>query len=139
MNDVDQLVGLEGTNGIALWTDNITSVPLIRLCSPSAYHPGVVVSVRRIGQRLRLVEKSSRLHLLAKRDKVRFLSLLQTPFLVRPEGAGRSDSGLNLVDDEKDVVLFGDHSELTEKLGRGVLVSSFGQDRLDDHSRDRLV
>ena len=117
----------------------ITSASSIRLCSSSTYHPSIVIPVRRIRQRLRLVKEPSRLHLLTKRNKIRLLPLLQTPLLMRPERPGSSNSSLNLVDDEEDVVLFSDQTELAEELGRGVLVSSFREDRLDDHSRDGFV
>lgn len=102
------------------------------------YHPRIVITVRRVWRRLWLVEKPGRLHFLAERDKVRLFALFQAPFLVRPERPRGADSGLNLVDDEESAVLASDQAELPEKVIRGVLVASLGQDRLDDDGRDRF-
>lgn len=81
-----------------------------------AHHPRIIVPVRRVRRRLCLVVESSSLHLLAKRDEIRLLPLLQPPLFVRPERPRGPDTGLYLVDDKERSVFFGDRTDLSEKV-----------------------
>ena len=76
------------------------------------------------------------LHLFAKRDKVWLFTFLQSPVFVSPELSCRSNTSLNLVDDKVCSVLFGNLSKLSEVGRRGMLITSFGQDGLDNDRSD---
>ena len=94
-------------------------------------HPRVELAIRLVrAQRGVTVVVSRSLGLLGERDHVGWRG--QVPVLMGPELAGGADAGLDLVDDEEDVVLGGQLSEAAEEGGRGVVVAAFGLDGLDD-------
>ena len=53
-----------------------------------------------------------------------------------PDSTGSTEASLNLVDDQKDVVFFGDRLYALEKLSRTVVVSTFGLNRLSYNTSD---
>jgi hypothetical protein len=57
------------------------------------------------------VEDASSLHLLGEGHKVGFLAVLQTPLLVSPELASRSNTGLDFINDKEDTVLLCDQTK----------------------------
>jgi hypothetical protein len=59
------------------------------------------------------------------------------PVLVSPELAGGAHAGLDLIDDEGDVVLLGDVAEALEEVGRRPVVATLGLDGLHDETRHR--
>lgn len=99
--------------------------------------PGVELTVRLVGAQSIGVVVTGSLGLLGEGDHVR--SVLEVPVFVGPELAGGADAGLNLVDDEESVVLAGDGAELLEELGAGVVVTTFGLDRLNHDGGNRQV
>ena len=50
-----------------------------------------------------------------------------------PEFPRSADARLYFVDDEQDVVFFGERAETAEEGGRGVVVAAFGLDGFYDH------
>ena len=94
-------------------------------------HPGVELTVGLVGAEvLGGVVVAGGLGLLGEGDNVR--RVLEVPVLVGPELAGSTNTGLNLVGDEEDVVLAGQGAELLEEFGGGVVVTTLGLDGLDD-------
>lgn len=77
-----------------------------------------------------------RLHLFGERHKVWLLAFLQTPVLVRPELARSANTRLHFVDDKVRAVFLRNKTELAEVGWRGVFVSPFRKDRLNDDSCD---
>ncbi|KZL84320.1 hypothetical protein CI238_13243, partial [Colletotrichum incanum] len=101
-------------------------------------HPGVELAVGLVGAELRVAEVvAGRLGLLGEGDHVGRRG--EVPVLVGPELAGGADAGLDLVDDEEDVVLLGHLAEAAEEGGRCVVVAALGLDRLDDDGGGRDV
>ena len=93
-------------------------------------HPGVELTVGLVGAEvLGGVVVAGGLGLLGEGDNVR--RVLEVPVLVGPELAGSTNTGLNLVGDEEDVVLAGQGAELLEEFGGGVVVTTLGLDGLD--------
>lgn len=94
-------------------------------------HPRVELAVRLVrAQRGVAVVVSRGLGLLGESDHVRGRG--EVPVLVGPELASGADAGLDLVDDEEDIVLCGQLAQAAEEGGRGVVVAAFGLDGLDD-------
>ena len=93
-------------------------------------HPGVELAVRLVGTEiLGGVVVAGGLGLLGEGDDVR--GVLEVPVLVGPEFASSTDTGLDLVGDEEDIVLAGQGAELLEEFGGGVVVTALGLDGLD--------
>ena len=101
-------------------------------------HPGVELPVRFRGDEVRVAEVVARgLGFLAESDHIRWG--VEAPVLVGPEFACCADAGLDLVDDEEDVVPFGDFAEAAEERGGSVVVAAFGLDGFDDDGRNGVV
>lgn len=95
-------------------------------------HPGVELAVGLVGAQLGVAKVvACRLGLFAKGDHVG--RGREVPVVVGPELAGGADTGLDLVDDEEDVVLLGHLAEAAEEGGGGVVVAALGLDGLDDN------
>ena len=94
-------------------------------------HPGVELAVRLIGAEGGVAEVvACGLGFFGEGDHVGRVG--QVPVVVRPEGAGGADAGLDFVDDEEDVVFLGQSAEGAEEGGGGVVVAAFGLDGFDD-------
>lgn len=101
-------------------------------------HPGVELAVGLVGPQQRVAKVvAGGLGLLGEGDHVRGVG--EVPVLVGPEPAGGADAGLDLVDDEEDVVLLGEGAQLAEEVGAGVVVAALALDGLDDDGRGRQV
>ena len=94
-------------------------------------HPGVELAVGLVGAQGRVcVVVAGGLGFLAEGDHVR--GVVEVPVLVGPELAGGADAGLDLVDDEEDVVFAGQGPQAAEEVWGGVVVAAFGLDGLGD-------
>ncbi len=101
-------------------------------------HPGVELAVRFVGPQLRVAEVVARgLGFFREGDHVR--RVVQVPVVMGPKFARGADAGLHFVDDEEDVVFFGDVAEAFEEGGGGVVVPALGLDGFDDDGRDGVV
>lgn len=90
------------------------------------------------GDQVRVPEVVARgLGFLAEGDHVRWG--IEAPILVGPELPGCADAGLDLVDDEEDIVPFCNFAEAAEEGGGSVVVAAFGLDGLDDDGGDGVV
>ena len=101
-------------------------------------HPGVELAVGFVGAEAGVAEVvAGGLGFFGKGDHVR--GVCHVPVLVGPELAGGADAGLDLVNDEEDVVAFRDVAQAAEEGGRSVVVTTFGLDWLDDDGADGVV
>lgn len=94
-------------------------------------HPGVELAVGLVGAELGVSKVvASGLSLLGEGDHVRGSG--KVPVVVGPELASGTDTSLDLVDDQENVVLLGELTQTTEKGGGGVVVTTLRLDGLDD-------
>lgn len=100
--------------------------------------PGVELTVRLVGAQVRVtVVVTGSLGLLGESHDI--WGSLEVPVVVGPELTGGTDTGLDLVDDQKDVVALGDLAQTAEELRRGVVVTTLRLDGLNDDSGNRVV
>ena len=86
--------------------------------------PGVELAVRfRGAQQGVAVVPACGLGFFGERDHVR--RVLEIPMLMGPEGTCGADAGLDLVDDQQDVVAARESAQATEKGGGRVVVAAF--------------
>jgi hypothetical protein len=93
----------------------------------------VELTVGLVGPELRVtVEVASSLGLLREGDHVR--RVLEVPVVVSPELASGTNTGLNLVDNHKDIMFAGDRTKTSEEGGRSVVVATLRLNGLDNDS-----
>lgn len=100
--------------------------------------PGVELTVGLVGAQSRVAKVvTGRLGLLGESHHVR--GSLEVPVVVGPELTGGTNTSLDLVDDQENVVALGDLTQTTEEFRRSVVVTTLGLDRLNHDGGDRVV
>lgn len=101
-------------------------------------HPGVELTVWLVGAQGRVaVVVTGGLSFLGERHQVR--RRVQVPVVMSPEFSGGSDTGLHLINDEKNLVALGDVAEPLEESGRRMVITTLGLDGLHDDSGNGIV